>query len=99
MIFLLSFLPLTLIHDHCQAIYGYFNTLCSDTEMATGVLSFLRGIDLTRFPLGNGADEENSKLQDLHKVRWLKLARCGLKMLPPQIVCCKQLEELDIRIG
>ena len=35
--------------------------------MATGVLSFLRGIDLTRFPLGSSEDD-TSKLQDLHKV-------------------------------
>lgn len=47
--------------------------------MATGVLSFLRGIDLTRFPLGETEDGETEQLKDLQKVRWLKLARCGLK--------------------
>ena len=40
--------------------------------MATGVLSFLRGIDLTRFPLGSSEDD-TSKLQDLHKVSYLDL--------------------------
>ena len=42
--------------------------------MATGVLSFLRGIDLTRFPLGSSEDD-TSKLQDLHKVSYLDLWR------------------------
>ena len=47
--------------------------------MATGVLSFLRGIDLTGFPLGETENGETEQLKDLQKVRWLKLARCGLK--------------------
>ena len=64
--------------------------------MATGVLSFLRGIDLTRFPLGNSEEGHTEQLKELEKVRWLKLARTGLKMLPPEIVACKNLEELDI---
>jgi len=64
--------------------------------MATGVLSFLRGIDLTRFPLGQSELGETEQLKELQKVRWLKLARCGLKVLPPEIVTCKNLEELDI---
>ena len=64
--------------------------------MATGVLSFLRGIDLTRFPLGNSAEGQTDQLKELQKVRWLKLARTGLKMLPPEITACQNLEELDV---
>ncbi|CBY08311.1 unnamed protein product [Oikopleura dioica] len=65
--------------------------------MASGVLSFLRGIDLTRFPIGDTTKlGDTEQLKELQNVRWLKLARTGLKVLPAEIVCCQNLEELDI---
>lgn len=64
--------------------------------MASGVLSFLRGIDLTRFPIGDTTLEQTEQFIELQNVRWLKLARTGLKVLPSEIASYENLEELDI---
>ncbi|KAL4240866.1 hypothetical protein ACF0H5_001651 [Mactra antiquata] len=61
---------------------------------ATGVLPFVRGIDLTKNDfLGN---EFPKQVSDMTGLRWLKLNKTGLKEMPKEMANLKKLEHLSL---
>lgn len=56
----------------------------------TGVLPFVRGIDFTKYNL----DEENNQirhLEDMQRLRWLRINSVGISSLPNEISTLKKL--------
>ncbi|XP_043945529.1 protein flightless-1 homolog [Protopterus annectens] len=61
---------------------------------ATGVLPFIRGIDLTGNEFKGGYFPEHVK--SMTSLRWLKLNRTGLCYLPEELAALKKLEHLSV---
>ena len=61
----------------------------------TGVLPFIRGIDLT---MNNLEDERFPEvMEDMTSLRWLKLTNTQLKAIPEEISSLQQLEHLTLK--
>lgn len=61
----------------------------------TGVLPFIRGIDLTL----NNLEEERfpEAMEDMTSLRWLKLNNTNLRTIPPEVGKLQQLEHLTMK--
>ena len=61
----------------------------------TGVLPFIRGIDLT---LNDLEDERFPEaMEDMTSLRWLKLNNANLKTIPPELSKLVKLEHLTMK--
>ncbi|KAK2505401.1 hypothetical protein MC885_014734, partial [Smutsia gigantea] len=61
---------------------------------ATGVLPFVRGVDLSGNDFKGGYFPENVKA--MTSLRWLKLNRTGLCYLPEELAALQKLEHLSV---
>jgi Leucine-rich repeat (LRR) protein len=61
----------------------------------TGVLPFIRGIDLTMNNLDDGRFPE--VMEDMTSLRWLKLTSTQLKSIPDEIASLQKLEHLSLK--
>ena len=61
----------------------------------TGVLPFIRGIDLTLNDLSD--DRFPEVMEDMTSLRWLKLTSTHLKAIPEEISTLQQLEHLTLK--
>lgn len=62
----------------------------------TGVLPFVRGIDFTKYNL----DEDNNQirhLEDMQRLRWLRINSVGISSLPNEISTLKKLVDIEYR--
>ena len=61
----------------------------------TGVLPFIRGLDLSMNNLED--DRFPEAMEDMSSLRWLKLSAAGLKSLPPELERLQKLEHLTLK--
>lgn len=59
----------------------------------SGVLPFVRGIDFTKYDFNNDTPK---LLNEMERLRWIKLNSTGLKEIPQDIGTLKKLEQLHL---
>ena len=63
----------------------------------TGVLPFIRGIDLTMNDLDNNDKFPGQAVQDMKSLRWLRLTDTRLQKIPAEISGLSKLEHLTLK--